>query len=168
VRRHSIHHLLVAASLAALAIVLTACPATFPLSITRVSASGDPIVGKVVDLEVDIRSTSDEADVAILIQLPESVRLVDGDLSWHGLLLAGETYRHEVSLCVLYEGDWRIDVNAVSRFPEGDSYGDYQTMHFISSSDTGEAIPGSKYTIIQHIPTNLPTPSPVPTPATCS
>jgi hypothetical protein len=159
--------LVLGAALAALGALLIACPATFPLTITDISASPDPIVGKVVTLEVEIQSTEDEADVTSLIQLPEAIRLIDGDLTWHGSLRARERYTHKVSVCALYEGDWRIGATTYSRFAPDDTYGDYQTIHFISTSHTGQAIPGSRYTIVQGTRTVVLTPPPVPTPATC-
>jgi len=99
---------------------LAACtPARFPLEITALSVSPEPVVGQVVTLRVEIESTSDEEDVTILIQTPEAVRLMDGTLTWHGSLRAHEPQVHRVSVCVLIEGDWRIGVTAFSRFPGG-------------------------------------------------
>src|SRR4030042_653747 len=74
----------VAVPLIAAAIFLTACPAAFPLSITAVSAAPDPVVGKVVTLEIEIVSTEDEDDLTLQIRPPDAVRLIDGDLAWHG------------------------------------------------------------------------------------
>jgi len=153
---------------AAAFLVGTCTPASFPLKITDLSASPDPVVGRIVNLEVETESSRDEADVTILIQLPEGVRLIDGELTWRGSLVAGEPYRHRASLCVLYEGDWRVDVTASSRLGPDDVEGDYKTIHLISTSEKGEAIPGQKYRIIQGSPAPFQTPSPVPTPATCS
>ena len=124
-------------------LLLTACsiPPSFPLKITDLSAAPDPIVGKVVQLSVEVESSRDEEDVTILIQLPEAIELTSGDLTWNGSLRAGEPFTHEVSLCVLYEGDWRIDVTAFSRFGPGDTEGDYDTIHFISTAQSGRARP---------------------------
>ena len=160
--------LLIGTFFATFAGLLTACPPKFPLAITGISATPDPIVGRIVTLEVEIRSTRDEADVTILVQPPEGVRLVDGDLEWHGSLPAGETHSHKMSLCVLYEGDWRIYATTYSRFGPDDTYGDSETIHFISTSHDGHAVPGSEYRIDQGSPIPILTPSPVPTPAPCS
>jgi len=166
-RKSSARRILLGASVAALAVLLTACPPTFPLTITEISAAPDPIVGEVVTLQVEITSTADESDVTILIQLPEGVRLVHGDLTWHGTLRAGEPHRHKVSLCTLYEGDWRIYATTFSQLRPGDTYGDSETIHFIATSDTGHAVPGSEYRIVQGSPMPNFTPSPVPIPASC-
>ena len=159
----------VAVPLIAAAIFLTACPAAFPLSIAAVSAAPDPVVGKVVTLEIEIVSTEDEDDLTLQIKPPDAVRLIDGDLAWHGSLRAGQAVTHKVSLCVLYEGDWRIYVGAYSLLPDGQTkYADSETIHFISTGQTGRAVPGSEYSIIQGSPIPVLTPSPVPAPASCS
>jgi len=151
------------------AMFLTACPASFPLTITHVSATPDPVVGAVVTLEVEFQSTEDEDNVTLQIKPPDGVRLIDGDLAWHGSLRAGKALTHKVSLCVLYEGDWRIYVGAYSLLPGGETkYADSETIHFISTGQSGQAVLGPQYTFIQGSPIPVLTPSPVPAPATCS
>ena len=150
-------------------LLLTACsiPPSFPLKITDLSAAPDPIVGKVVQLSVEVESSRDEEDVTILIQPPEAIELTSGDLTWNGPLRAGEPFTHTVSLCTLYEGDWRIHVTVFSRFGPDDTYGDSETMHFISTMQSGQAVPGSAYRIDQPSPFPPPTPTPVAAPADC-
>jgi len=151
-------------------LLLTACsvPPSFPLKITDLSATPDPIVGKVVVLSVEVESSKDEEDVTILIQPPEAIQLIDGDLTWNGSLQAGKPFTYRVSLCTLYEGDWRIHVSVFSRFGPDDTYGDSETMHFISTKQSGEAVPGYAYTIDQPSPFPPPTTTPVAAPADCS
>jgi hypothetical protein len=151
------------------AALLTACPPSFPLKITRVSASPDPVVGRIVTLQVEITSTQEEDDVTINIHPPEGILLIDGDLLWHGSLRAGETATHSVSLCATLEGDWGIFVIARSALPGDETkYVDVESIHFISGLTRGQAIPGSQYTIVQGSPIPVLTPSPIPAPATCS
>jgi len=156
--------------LAAAALLLTTCsiPPSFPLKITELSATPDPIVGKVVVLSVEVESSKDEEDVTILIQPPEAIQLIDGDLSWNGSLQAGKPFTYMISLCTLYEGDWRIHVSVFSQFGPDDTYGDSETMHFISTRQSGEAVPGYAYTIDQPSPFPPPTTTPVVAPADCS
>ena len=164
--RRSCH---VAVLLIPAAMFLTACPARFPLSITAISAAPDPVVGKVVTLEIEIMSTEAENDLTLQVKPPDAVRLIDGDLAWHGSLRAGQALTHKVSLCVLYEGDWRIYVGAYSLLPDGETkYADSETIHFISTGQSGQAVPGPQYTIIQGSPIPVLTPSPESAPATCS
>jgi hypothetical protein len=148
---------------------LSACtPASFPLKITDVSARPDPVVGKVVTLEVEIQSSEDEDDVTLQIVPPDAVRLIAGALSWHGSLRAGEPVQHSVSLCVLYPGDWRIYVGAYSLVSDETKYADSDTIHFISTSEAGQAVPGYAYSFSQDPPVPLPSPTQLTTPATCS
>jgi hypothetical protein len=150
-------------------LALSGCvPPSFPLKIRALSASPDPIVGKVVVLSAEVASTRDEKDVTLLIQLPEGIRLMDGDLTWTGSLRTGELFIHRVSLCTLYEGDWRIHATVFSRFGPDDTYGDSETIHFISTRQSGQAVPGYAYRIDQASPFSPPTPTPVPSPAACS
>jgi hypothetical protein len=150
---------------------LAACtPARFPLEITALSVSPEPVVGQVVTVRVEIESTSDEDDVTVLIQIPKAVRLMDGTPTWHGSLRAGEPQVHLLSVCVLIEGDWRIDVTVSSRFPDGDTYGDYNTLHLISSADSGLGVPGHEYRATVPATRLPPSPSPrhpTPVPGTC-
>jgi hypothetical protein len=148
---------------------LSACtPASFPLKITDVTAKPDPVVGKVITLEVEIQSSEDEEDVILQIVPPDAVQLMDGDLTWHGSLRAGEPVQHGVSLCVLYPGDWRIYVGAYSMIGDETKYADSDTVHFISTSEAGQAVPGYAYSFSQDPPVPLPSPTPLATPATCS
>jgi hypothetical protein len=121
----------------------------FPLEISGLTVDPQPAVGRVVELTVEIRSSQEEADVTVLIQLPQQVELTDGDLIWRGSLRAHVPCTHSVRLRVLTEGDWRIDVNAISRFPAGDSYGDYETLHLVSQARTGEALTADVYRVRQ-------------------
>jgi hypothetical protein len=121
----------------------------FPLEISGLTVDPQPAVGRVVELTVEIRSSQEEADVTILIQLPQQVELTDGDLIWRGSLPANVPSTHSVRLRVLAEGDWRIDVTAFSRFSDGDSYADYETLHLVSQARTGQALTADVYRVRQ-------------------
>lgn len=150
--------------------LLSACtPPRFPLKVTALSVMPDPVVGQTVTLRVEIVSTKDEPDTTIKIQLPEAVKLMDGDLIWRGSLKANQPQTHEVSVCVLYEGDWRISVTAYSRLSEDSTYGDTDSLHLVSTTTTGHAIPGSEYRYIQPpggVPPSTPLPE-TPPPGVC-
>jgi hypothetical protein len=156
--------------LAVLALALGACNgARIPLQITNVSSTPDPIVGQTVSLKVEVASTVDEDFVTLQIYLPEGVRLVNGDLAWRGSLIANVPMTHQVEVCTLLEGDWAVVIIASSTRLDGDNYYDSETIHFISTIQSGKAIPGREYR-----PTVPPagfgpsTPFPTPYPGTCS
>ena len=97
---------------------LSACtPASFPLKITDVSAKPDPVVGKVVTLEVEIQSSEDEQDVILQIVPPDAVRLIAGALSWHGSLRPRHTGQHNTPLVVSVIGRRREDKGPINKVP---------------------------------------------------
>jgi hypothetical protein len=131
-------------------LVLSACtPPSFPIEITVITVSPDPIIGQVATLHVEVMSTEDEPDTTILIELPEGVKLMDGDLMWHGSLTANEVQAHEVSICVLYEGDWELWIEAHSQLSENSSYEDAETLHLQSTTESARVILGSNYHLTQ-------------------
>lgn len=144
------------------ALFLSACtPPGFPLKITAISVSPEPIIGQVAILHVEVMSTEDEPDATIFVDLPEAVKLVEGELSWKGSLVANQPQTLEVSICVLYEGDWRLWIGTSSQLAEDSSYGDAETLHLQSTTESARVILGSDYTMTQppggfHVPTPLP------------
>jgi hypothetical protein len=71
-------------------------------------------------------------------------------------------------LCVLYPGDWEVYVRTYSLYQGATMSVDTDTIHFISTYQTGRAVPGSTYTLAQGTPAPVPSPTPVTTPASCS
>jgi hypothetical protein len=125
--------------------MLSACsqPPT-PLTIATVSASPEPVVGQVVTLHIEIMSDSDEPDAAIYVRLPEGVKLVAGDATWKGSLAAKQPRAHEISICVLYPGEWPIRINAQTRGEYG-SYNDAEVLSLVSSAESGQILSGLDY-----------------------
>ncbi len=145
-----------------LLVLLNACnPPRFPLEITDVSVSPDPIVGQVVTLHVEVTSTRDGPDATILVELPERANLVAGELIWQGSLVANQPKTHELSICVLEEGEWQIWISAWSQLSETSSYSDYEILNIQSTVNSAQVIPGSEYRITQP-PHGYRTPTPVP------
>ena len=130
--------------------VLAACtPATAPLQITNISVTPDPVIGQTVTLRVEVMSRYDEPDAAIIIDLPPGVKLMDGELLWQGSLKANQPQTHEIAICVLYEGDWRLWIAAQSQVAENSFYGETETLHLITTGDTVRVVPGGAYRITQ-------------------
>ena len=62
----------------AILLVLSACTQTeFPIRLTNITVTPDPVVGQVVTLHVEAVSTKDELDATILVDLPDGVKLVE-------------------------------------------------------------------------------------------
>ncbi len=128
--------------------LLNACSSPgFPLKLTRVSVLPEPVVGRVVTLTVEAMSTRDEPDAAILVDLPKGVKLVAGDLAWHGSLIANHPQAHELTICVLYAGDWRLWIETYSRLSPNSTYQDAETLYISSTAEAAKIVPGSEYKI---------------------
>ena len=140
-------------------ITLTACESK-PLEVTDVSVHPDPVIGKTATLRVEIMSINDEKDVTIIVALPDGVKLMSGELEWKGSLIAGQPQSHEFALCILYEGDWELHISTYSTTPI-ESYGDSETLHLITSTDTVRVVLGKNYRITQP-PGGMLHPTPIP------
>ena len=149
---------------------LSACtPPRQPLGITALSVSPEPIVGRIATLHIEVMSTHDEPDTRIEITLPAEINLVKGSLTWKGALIANRPQVHELSICVLREGDWRIFIIPTSQLSPSSSYGDMETLHIRSTVRSAQVIPGSKYRApIWQSGFQTPTPAPVTVSPECS
>lgn len=131
-------------------LVLGACTSSrAPLKISNISVHPDPIIGQTVTLSVEVVSSRDEPEAYIIIGLPPGVKHMGGDLSWEGSLSFNQPQSHEISICVLYEGDWRLGIRTYSILSENSSYQDYQTLHLITKGDSVRVVPGGEYRITQ-------------------
>ena len=151
--------------IALILITFTACesPPEAPLRITDISVSPDPLIGQTVKLHIEFISSRDEKDVVAIVDLPVGVKLMSGELEWKGSLKANRPQIHEVFICVLYQGDWRIEVITASILSEGGSYSDKETVRLIVSENTAQVVPGGEYRYTQPtggIQASTPTPLP--------
>jgi len=127
-------------------LLLSACtPPRFPIEITALSISPEPIVGRVVTLHVEAKSDRNEPDARIEITLPAEVSLVKGSLTWKGALIANRPQAYELSICVLREGEWKIFIGAISQLSSSSSYSDLEILNIRSTVRSAEVIPGSRY-----------------------
>jgi hypothetical protein len=142
---------------------LSACtPPRQPLGVTALSVSPEPIVGRVTTLHIEVMSTHDEPDTRIEITLPAEINLVKGSLTWKGALIANRPQVHELSICVLREGDWKIFIVPISQLSPSSSYGDMEILNVRSTTRSAEVVPGSKYRSPLWLPGfQTPTPAPV-------
>ena len=162
------HHFFPPALLLAIAgPLLGGCMAsTAPLQITNISVTPDPIIGQIATLRVEVISKYDEPNAAIIIDLPPGIKLMGGNPLWEGSLKANQPQTHEISICVLYEGNWRLDIETYSILSETSSYEDSEVLHIITSGDTAKAVYGKDYHFTQP-PGGLPLSStPLPPPPT--
>ena len=138
-----------------------------PLWIDKVSISPDPIVGKIVVLNVGIKTAEDVSDAQFMVDTQEEngnkVHVVDGVTSWQGSLAANESRSFQVSICVTGEGFWLIDLIVYS---SSLGYNDYESVNLESTLTSGKLILDSTYS--QEETAKQPTPRPVTVSPECS
>ncbi len=92
-------------SISLLATILVACGASSDTAtITDFYISPEPIVGRVVTVHIETVSKIDTDEASILVEFPSTVKLVSGSTTWHGSVMAGQLYEHELMICVLEPG----------------------------------------------------------------
>lgn len=134
------------------------------VKVINVSAFPDPIVGQVVTLRVEVLATVDGTDARIDIVLPDEINLVAGDLTWYGDLTANQPQVHEISICVLQPGIWRIATGTHATFDSKRvGSGDGGDVYVESTANSGRIMSVAEYSTIRPRPaTGTATPTPVP------
>jgi hypothetical protein len=130
-------------------LLLAACAPHAPIRITDVSVHPDPLIGRTATAQIEITSSRDEQDVTIAVTLPDGVKLMSGELEWKGSLKANQSQTYEFALCVLYPGDWELYIRTYSLITPNNAYGDTETLHLITTTDTAQVVPGGRYTMTQ-------------------
>lgn len=160
----------------AFVLLLSACmPATQPLNITNVTVSPKPKVGQIVTLTIELTASESEGDhpdvratVDTLEAYGNKVHLVGGEANWQGPLTANQPQTFQVSICVVEEGSWPIEIFAVSYLPGDQLWDDFERIHLESTLETGTLIRGGDYTFSQEEYARRPTPRPVTVSPECS
>ena len=151
-------------------ITLTACPPQFPLKIKDVSVYPKPKIGQTITLRVEIISTRAEQDVTVWVDLPEGVKLMSGQKELKGSLIANQAKTYEIELCVLYAGDWRIEIGAYSMLSENNGYEDQTIIYFVTTAKTARILNSGQHNVTQPPDgiRNTPTPMPPPPAGICN
>lgn len=157
-----------------IALAVSACSSSggYPLNITSVKVFPEPIVGKIVTLEVEIMSVDDKAGVKFTIDTLEDtgnkIHLVSGDTSWQGSLVANQPKIFQVKICVIEEGTWPVRLYTALPLSDQEGGYDFDIIHLESTLDSGKFIPSSEYTFSQEEYANRPTPRPIAVSSECS
>jgi len=143
-----------------------------PLQITNVTVSPKPKVGQIVTLEIELTADDDQPDVRVTVDTLEShgnkVHLVGGEANWQGALSAKQPQTFQVSVCVVEEGSWPVEITAVSYLPDNQGWDDAEKIQLESTLETGTLIRGHDYTFSQEEYARRPTPRPVTVSPECS
>ena len=158
--------------LAFVLLVSSCMPSLRPLNITNVTVSPKPKVGQIVTLEIELTADDDQPDVRVTVDTLEAhgnkVHLVGGNANWQGALTANQPQTFQVSVCVVEEGSWPVEIFAVSYLPDNQGWDDLERIHLESTLETGTLIRGSDYTFSQEEYARRPTPRPVTVSPECS
>ncbi|GAB4580459.1 MAG: hypothetical protein Fur0022_32000 [Anaerolineales bacterium] len=94
-------------------LLLTACAQSrVPLEITEATVSPEPLIGQIATLHIEFVAPTDESLTTLEIFLPEGVKLVKGDLTWKGSLIANQPQTHDISICTEFQGNYWISIVA--------------------------------------------------------
>lgn len=167
-----------------LLMLLSGCTASNepPFHIRKLSFSATPVVGKVTDLVIEIANdqNTDATLVYIWINPSEGVHIIN-----QGALEKdpknGQIYRlkstvnakskatYRVPICVIKEGEQRINVNARRILSETSVLGESETINVTNYGTTNRVVSGQDY---RYTPFprgyQTPTPLPVTLPADCT
>lgn len=150
--------------------LISCTPKRAPLRIKHISVYPEPVVGKNVTLSIEIVSSNDEPETTFSVIVPEGVKVMGGETTWQGSLFAKQVQSFDIPICVLYEGEWRILVQAYSRLAVDSTYGDYESLFLQSTYRTGKTILERDYRITMPpggFQAATVTPLPPPDPAVC-
>ena len=150
--------------------LLSACSRgpSSPMSIAM-SITPEPIVGREVNLHIEISTVSAAPNTVLTVTLSSGVELVSGDLHWQGKLEPGQSVGIDLTIRVMTEGEWPVSAYAFSPDTPGSRFGvgAGKALYIQSSVNSAEVIEDinretTPIPVIQYGPD---TPRP-PTPAT--
>jgi hypothetical protein len=144
-RKRQLWHILHIANMC-VAIFLNACTSPhLPLKITAISVSPEPVVGRIVNLQVEVVSSEDAPDTTIFIDLPDEVKVIGGGVTKQIALQASQSQTHAISICVVAEGEWRIAVYASSKLSEQSVNADVASVYVTSTLTAAQVISSDEY-----------------------
>ena len=114
-------------------ILLVSCAPRLPIFIQDVWVSEPPTVGKIVRLGIRVKSISDEENIIVTMNFPDTVAVIESPLRWEFGLKDKEEKAVFSDICVLESGSWLIDVGIASLYENGEmKYGDLRAIGVIS------------------------------------
>jgi hypothetical protein len=122
-------------------IALTSCPPQVTIKLIDVSSSSPPIVGKYVEMQLEVESIGDEQNAIVALSLPPMIYSPDQEHRWKLSLKEGAPVTLSTEICVLEEGAWAVDVSLVTLWDDGVyKFGGRKTIGVISTASYGEVL----------------------------
>lgn len=83
--------------------------------------------------------------------LGNKVQLISGDSLWQGSLIADQPITFEMSIQVIEEGSWPVEISVIAHSSNGDTWHDAETIQIERSLESGRLIRESDYTYAQEM-----------------
>ena len=125
-----------------LATLLTACAPSSPMKVD-IEILQDPIVGREVDLIIELSSSTDAPNTFLEITIPEGVQVIQGDQDLWISLQRNEKYRYQMKIQIEHEGEYLISAYALNRYSESEDSGGFgagETIYIFSSKDKSQVL----------------------------
>ena len=102
-----------------------------------------PIVGKPVDLRINLRSFSDAPNTFLEITIPEGIQITQGAPQLLTPLQKNEKFTYQMSILVLKEGEYLISAYAFNRYSDDEDSGGFgagETIYVFSGNDSAQVL----------------------------
>lgn len=125
-----------------IAMLLTACAPSSPMK-ADIDILQDPIVGREVDLIIELSSSTDAPNTFLEITIPEGVLVIQGDQELWISLQRNENYRYQMKIQIENEGEYLISAYAFHRYSESEDSGGFgagETIYVFSSKENSQVL----------------------------
>jgi hypothetical protein len=146
----------------ALLLALSACTSAprFPVLVDSVSASQPPVVGRIIEFSFELHAIKDEPELVVSLIVPDQIHVFGDEPVWSISLSKGESASFSTHLCVLQEGQWRMDIGMTSRRQGEFQYSGVEVIGIISGKNDAEILREQEITYSQREQEPMPTPDP--------
>jgi len=134
------------AIIAVTAIYITSCISSnapsSPVSV-RATISPEPLVGREVNLHIEIVSSKRELpNTTLYVTLPPEIDLVSGETTWEGHIPANSQASVDLTIRVNTPGEWMVEAYAFSRSnPDtNNGFGGVKQLFITSSNDLAQVV----------------------------
>lgn len=125
-----------------LSLFIAACAPSSPMKV-EIDILQKPIVDKVVDLIIEIRSSSDAPNTWVEITIPEDINIIQGVTDFRVSIQENKKFVYTMKIQIKQEGEYLISAYAFNRYStEADhgGFGDGQTIYIVSDQQTAEIL----------------------------
>ena len=125
-----------------ISLFIAACAPSSPMKV-EIDMLQKPIVDKVVDLIIEISSSSDAPNTWVEITIPEDIEIIQGVTDFGVTIQENNIFVYPMKIQIKKEGEYLISAYAFNRYStESDhgGFGDGQTIYIVSDQQTAEIL----------------------------